>query len=341
MRAARITRPGPPDEVIELTDVDRPVPGRGEVRLAVEACALNHFDVFARRPEGDWTPDYPVITGGDVAGRVEAVGPDATIEVGQRVVVYPEIGCDECEWCDRGEATMCPRADAIGEGRPGGLAEAVVVPAKNCLPVPEGFPATRAAAWPIAFTTAWRLVVSAGDLGPGERALVLGASGGVGNAALQLADHVGATTFAATSSDEKARQLDPWADHVIDYTEVDFAEAVRDHTDGRGVDLVVDHVGKETWQSSVDSLAPGGRMTICGATSGSDAEVDVRSVYQSHRRIVGAPMGSKSDFRAVGRLVFEGAVEPLIHATLPLEDVAEGHRLLEERAVVGKVVVEP
>jgi NADPH2:quinone reductase len=163
----------------------------------------------------------------------------------------------------------------------------------------------------------------------------------VGHAALQLADRVGATVYATTSTDWKAERAAEWAEAVIDYTAEPFDERVRELTDGRGVDLVAEHVGEETWQRSIDSLATGGRMVVCGATSGADPDLDIRSVYQRHRRIVGAPMGSRSDFRAVGRLIARGEVAPTIDRVLPLADVAEGHRAIEDREVFGKVVVKP
>ncbi|KPN29096.1 acryloyl-coenzyme A reductase [Halolamina pelagica] len=161
-------------------------------------------------------------------------------------------------------------------------------------------------------------------LEPSESALILGASGGVGHAALQLADRIGAEVYATTSADWKAERAGEWAASVIDYTEVPFDERVVELTDGRGVDLVADHVGEATWQQSIDSLATGGRMVICGATSGADPDIDIRSVYQRHRRILGTPMGNRRDFRAVGRLIARGEVAPVIDRVLPLERVAEG-----------------
>lgn len=342
MRAAHVTGLGDPEEALSIVDIDRPEPGPGEVRLRVEACALNRLDVFARLGHPEEEDVFPRRTGGDIAGVVDAVGNDVTgWHPGDEAVVYPIVSCGDCEHCLAGEQTMCPTYEIIGEDRPGGLAEYVVVPAETIDPIPDTVDFVTAAAWPVAYTTAWRMIVTAGDLRPAESALILGASGGVGNAALQIAECLGATTYATTSSEEKAAVLSQWAEAVIDYTAVSFDQKIRDLTDGDGVDLVADHVGEETWQASIDSLAKGGRMVICGATSGADPDIDIRSVYQHHRRILGAPMGNRQDFRDVGRLIEAGDLEPRVDRVLPMDGIYEGHRALESRDVIGKVVIRP
>lgn len=342
MRAAHITESGPPGEAVSIVDVDRPEPGPREVRLRVEACALNRLDIFARLGHPDESDAFPKQTGGDIAGVIDKVGGEvADWAAGDRVVVYPIVSCGDCEHCLAGEQTKCPTYEIVGEDRPGGLAEYLTVPAETVEALPSGLDFITAAAWPVAYTTAWRMIVTTGELGPAESALVLGASGGVGNAALQIATYLGATTYATTSSDAKAAALSEQAADVIDYTAVQFDERIRALTDGRGVDLVADHVGQDTWQASISSLAKGGRMVICGATSGANPDIDIRSVYQHHRQILGAPMGNRQDFRDVGRLVAAGELQPRIDRVLPLDRVDEGHEALQARNVVGKVVVRP
>lgn len=342
MRAAHVTQLGTPEDAISIVEVDRPDPGPGEVRLRVEACALNRLDVFARLGHPEEADVFPKRTGGDVAGVVDAVGDGVTDWTsGDEAVLYPIVSCGDCEHCLAGEQTMCPTYEIIGEDRPGGLAEYVVVPAAALDPIPDELDFVTAAAYPVAFTTAWRMIVTAGELRPAESALVLGASGGVGNAALQIAEFLGATVYATTSSAEKATVLSEWADEVIDYTQVPFDEAVIDLTDGRGVNLVADHVGQETWQASIDSLGKGGRMVICGATSGANPDIDIRSVYQHHRQILGAPMGNRQDFRDVSSLIGAGDLEPRVDRVLPLDGIYEGHQALEAQNVVGKVVIRP
>lgn len=342
MRAAHVTGRGDPTEALSIVDIDRPEPGPGEVRLRVKACALNRLDVFARLGHPDEADEFPKQTGGDIAGIVDAVGDKVTEwEPGDEAVVYPIVSCGECEHCLAGEQTMCSTYEIIGEDRPGGLAEYVTVPADTLDPLPDTMDFVTAAAYPVAYTTAWRMLVTTGNLRPGETALILGASGGVGHAALQIADFSGATVYATTSSDEKAAVLSERAVEVIDYTTVPLDERIRGLTDGRGVDLVADHVGQDTWQQSIDSLATGGRMVICGATSGADPDIDIRSVYQHHRQILGAPMGNRQEFRDVGKLVAAGKLEPRIDRVLPLDQVHDGHSALQSRDVVGKVVIRP
>jgi len=342
MRTAHITQYGPPEEALSVTTVDDPEPGPNEVRVAVEAVALNHLDVFARTGHPGDEGDFPKRTGCDIAGVVDSVGADADASwVGEEVVVYPGVSCGECEFCMAGEHTMCHEYEIIGEDRPGGLAEYVVVPEWTLEPKPASLDFVGAAAVPVTFTTAWRMIVTAGELRPAESALILGASGGVGNAALKIADRLGATTYATTSTAKKAEVVGEYADEVIDYTEVPFDQAVMDLTDGRGVDLVAEHVGQATWQQSIDSLAMGGRMVVCGATSGPDPDIDIRSLYQHHRQIRGAPMGNRQDFRDVLSLVADGELDPRIDRVLPLEQIAEGHAAIEDRDVIGKVVIRP
>ncbi|WP_129113604.1 zinc-binding dehydrogenase [Halegenticoccus tardaugens] len=342
MRAAHITQYGDPAEAIEVVDVEIPEPGPNEVRIRVEAVALNHLDIFARvgHPEDDRS--FPKRSGCDIAGVVDAVGTAADAEwLDRDVIVYPGVSCGECEYCMAGEQTMCHEYEIIGEDRPGGLAEYVIVP-EWCLEAkPDTLDWETAAATPVTFTTAWRMIVVTGELRPAESALILGASGGVGNAALQIAERLGATVYATTSSEEKTAVVSEWADEVIDYTEIPHDDAVMELTDGRGVDLVADHVGQETWQDSIDSLAMGGQMVICGATSGPVPKIDIRSVYQHHRQIRGAPMGNRQDFRDVLSLVSREELVPQIDRVLTLEQIAEGHQALENREVIGKVVIRP
>jgi len=342
MRAVHIVDSGAPEDALEIRDCSRPEPGGGEVTLAVRACALQHADVFARVGHPEIGDQFPKRPGTEIAGVVDEVGDGVDgWEPGDRVNVYHHVSCGDCEFCERGEQTMCPHDRKFGSDFPGGLAEYVTVPASNLEPVPDHVGMETAAAWPSSFTTAWRMLVTGGGLEPSETALILGASGGVGHAALQLADRIGAEVYATTSADWKAQEARKWASEVIDYTEHAFDERVIELTDGRGVDLVADHVGQETWQSSINSLATGGRMVICGATSGADPDIDIRSVYQRHRQILGTPMGNRQDFRDVGRLIAREEVSPVIDRVLPLDRIAGGHRAIENRGVFGKVVVRP
>lgn len=342
MLAGEITDYGHPEDVIEIVDVPKPEPKTGWVRIRVEACGLNHLDVFARLGHPEDEGMFPKRSGCDITGVVDAVG-DGTDPswLNTPVIVYPCIVCHECEYCLDGEHTLCTEYQIIGEHVPGGLAEYVVVP-EWCLEKrpPEMDPIT-AAAYPIAFTTAWRLVVTAGQLQPAETALILGASGGVGNAALQIASAQGAETYAVTSSTDKVDRLKPWSTVVLHDPTFIFDTLVHEETSGRGVDLVVDHIGERTWQQSINSLAGGGRMVICGATSGAHASIDVRSVYQKHRRIIGAPMGNRRDFQQVTSFITQDKIEPVIEDVLPLTDLPKAHEKIENGDIFGKIVITP
>jgi NADPH:quinone reductase-like Zn-dependent oxidoreductase len=344
MRAAVIPRPGSP-EVIEVREVPVPEPGPGEVLVRVRACALNRMDIWARSgPPGPifpWPePVYPLITGNSMAGEVAALGPGAAgFAPGDRVLVYSALSCGRCEYCRRGEQTMCYDYRIWGEHTQGGFAEFAAVPADNLEPLPENVDFVKGAAVP-SFVTAWRAVVTAGEVRPGDDVLVLAAGGGVGVAAVQVALRAGARVFAGASTAEKRRRaLELGAAAAFDYTAGPFSEWVMAQTRGRGVDIVVDSLGA-TWPESIRSLARGGRLVVCGATAGNRPVFDIRELYQRHRSIRGAPMGNRQEFRRVLKMVAEGLLEPIIDSVFPLEQIAAAHRRAESRESFGKVVVE-
>lgn len=317
-----------------------------DVVVRVQACALNRLDVFVR--EGLSGPGVrpvklPHVSGVDVAGEVVEAGPEAQRwKPGDRVVIYPGLSCGRCESCARGEDTMCREYRIFGEDTQGGLAECCRIRAKNLESLPAHVPFEKAAALPVAYTTAWRMVITVGKLLPQERVMVLGSGGGVGTAAVQIARRLGAYVFGVTSGAEKERSLiGLGADRVIDREVEDFESVVAEEMGGSGVDMVVNPVGGSTWRPAIRSLSVGGRMLVCGATIGDDPELSIREIYQSHRQILGAPLGNRRDFRAVLDLLSRNELDPAIHATLPLEDIAEAHRLVEENEVFGKVMVVP
>lgn len=347
MRAAHIIKQGDPDEALEIVNISKPTPGPNEARIRVKTCALNRLDVFARVGHTERQEEaYPKQTGVDIAGYIDETGDEVSDwEAGDEVVIFPIESCGECEFCISGEQTMCDNYRIIGHGGandiPGGLAEYITVPSENLEPKAESLSFETAAAWPVTYTTAWRMIVTAGKLRPSETALILGASGGVGNAALQIANHLSAETYATTSTEAKAKRLKPMVSSVINYSKNSFDKLIMELTNGRGVDLVADHVGQTTWQKSINSLAKGGRMVVCGATSGPDPNIDIRSLYQSHRRIIGAPMGKKKDFRDVYSLISTGKLEPQVQKVFTLDNIAEAHRRIENRDVFGKLVIRP
>jgi NADPH:quinone reductase-like Zn-dependent oxidoreductase len=346
MRAAVVRKHGDPS-VINIEEIPAPVvEAPNDVVVRVKACALNRLDLFVRSGmtgSGVRPFSLPHVSGSDVAGEIVSLGSGAEHwQAGDRVLVYPGLGCGHCPECERGEDSMCRSYRVFGEDTFGGLAEYTMVRSANLEPLPEQLPFEVAAAVPVAYTTAWRMVVTAGRVRPSERVLVLGAGGGVGSAAVEVAHASGAYVFAVTKGLERASLvMKIGGDRAIDRGTEDFQKVVLDETDGEGVDLVVNPVGGETFGPAIDSLAIGGRMTICGAAAGDNPPFSIRETYQSHRSIIGAPLGSHRDFRAVLDLVNRGVLQPHLHAVLPLEQVSQAHRLLEEGVGFGKVVIVP
>ena len=333
-------------EVLEYGDFDDPEIESDEVLVDVKAAALNHLDVFTRYGLGALNRldlEMPHIPGSDAAGVVEDVGDDvARFEPGDRVAVSAGIACGHCEFCREGDQTRCVDYQILGEHTRGVQSEYTAVPADNLVPVPEGVDWETAAAAPLVFQTAWRMLVTRAELTAGESILVLGASGGVGHAAVQIADYIGAEVYATASTDEKldyATELG--ADHVINYDEKEFDEEIADLTDGRGVDVVVDHIGKATWQDSLHSLAKGGRVVTCGATTGRDPETDINAIFWNQLEIYGSTMGTPGEVDDVLELVWDGAFAPRIRETFPMSEIADAHEMIEEREGFGKVVVVP
>ncbi|MBI4280305.1 MAG: alcohol dehydrogenase catalytic domain-containing protein [Armatimonadetes bacterium] len=345
MRAVVIREHGGLD-VLRLEQVPTPEIGSEDTLVAVKACALNHLDLWMRSgPPEDIFPwrgkDLPRISGGDVAGVVAEVGRGVSgVRAGDPVVLYPGLYCGACEYCRVGEHTMCLRYHILGEHADGGLAEYVRIPAKNLIPIEGDLGFEKAAAVPVAYTTAWRMLITRAGLRPGEEVLVLGVGGGVACAALQIAVRVGARVIAGSASAwklDRARALG--ADATILTGEEPFSTQVLDLTRGRGVDVVVDGLGARTWQESIRSLARGGRLVICGATTGGRVEIDIREIYQRHRMVLGAPMGTQRETEIVCGLVWRGEIDPVVDRVLPLDQIAEAHRVLEAREQFGKVVV--
>lgn len=344
MRAAVIREHGGYDKV-RVERFARPsVEAPDDVVVRVRACALNRLDLFARQGisgPGVRAVRLPHISGVDVAGEVAEVGPEVQgWRPGDRVVLYPGISCGRCGPCARGEDTMCRNYLIFGEDTHGGLAEYCRIPAKNLEPLPDHIPFEQGAALPTAYTTAWRMVITIVELRPEERVLVLGAGGGVGTAAVQIARRVGAYVFGVASGEDRVQRLrEIGANRPIDRLHEDFESVVAQETSGLGVDMVINPVGGSTWRPAIRSLIVGGRMLICGATIGDNPELSIREIYQSHRQVLGAPLGNRRDFRAVLDLLFRGELEPVLHDTMPLEEVSEAHRLIEEGMVFGKVVL--
>ena len=341
MRAAVFEGFGSP-AVVVVKKMPIPEPGPGEVRIKVEAAAMNHLDLWLRRGLPIQTP-MPHIGGSDIAGVVDRVGTGADdVPLGCRVVVDPSLYYDWYEAQDRGHSFDQSPFQIIGEHTQGGFAEYAVVPASNILEVPKHVGLVKAAAAGLVFVTAWRALMTRGRLKVGETVLITGASGGVGTAAIQIARRAGAKVFAVTGGVENvARTQALGADVAYDRFETAFSREVWRDTSKRGVDVVFDTVGEEIWPDCLRALSRGGRLVTAGATTGARGVTDVRLVFWKQLEILGSTMGTPAEFRRVMRLVFEGVFDPVIQEVIPLKDARRAHEILEKGSVFGKLVLVP
>ncbi len=321
---------------LEYADVPEPVVGPEEVLVRVKAVALNHLDLWVRRggiPGLFLT--LPHIGGSDIAGIVEAVGDNVTdLWVGSHVVVNPSLIADH--------SNPIPDISIIGEHTPGGFAEYAVVPVENLMPIPPNWSFTDVASTPVVFQTAWRALITRAQLRPGERVLIQGAGGGVATAAIQIAKLAGAYVYATTSTPEKMEQAKALgADEVINYREKDVAKTVWQGTNKRGVDVVLENVGAQTWDESMRMLARGGRLVTFGATSGPIGETNINLLFWKQLSLIGTTAATHPEFRQVMDLIFAGRLKPVVDRVLPLSEGREAQRILEAGEQFGKIVLEP
>jgi NADPH:quinone reductase-like Zn-dependent oxidoreductase len=330
-------------DVLKLADLADPTPSANGVRVRVKAVGLNHLDIFVRQGWPGLKLSLPHVLGADIAGVVDSVGAEVKdLKPGEEVVVNPGLSCGHCDRCLLGEDNLCRWFQIIGEHSWGGYAELAAVPRQNVLPKPKNLSFEQAACIPLTFLTAWTMLMRRALLKPGEMVLVHAAGSGVGSAAVQIAKLVGAKVIATASTEEKlkkARELG--ADHLINYAKSDFVEEVKRITQRRLVDVVFEHVGTATFEKSIACLPYGGRLVTCGATTGYDAKLDLRVLFYKRISLLGSTMGSKGDLFRILQLVEEGRLKPVLDRVLPLEKAAEGHRLLENRAQFGNVVLTP
>lgn len=342
MRCAVVREHGDVDKIV-LEERPIPEPGAGKVRIRVRAIGINHLDLWVRRGVPGHKFPLPLILGCDFAGVVDAVGDGVTnAKVGDEVAVAPGFSCGTCRRCLAGDDNLCPQYGIFGEMADGGCADHAVVPAANLLPKPTSLSWEETAAFPLVFQTAWHMLVARCHVRPGETVLVHAAGSGVGSAAVQIAKLWGATVIATAGSDAKlehARKLG--ADHVINYRERDFVREVRSLTDKRGADIVFEHTGEETFPGSVRSLAWGGRLVTCGATSGFEGKFDLRMLFFKSLSFLGSTMGSRAELHEVIQHLEAGTLRPVVDRVMPLTQVRDGHRVLENREQFGKVILVP
>ncbi len=342
MKAVYFNQHGGP-EVLQYGDRPDPRPGPGEVLVRLRATSLNHVDIWVRNGWPGLKLDLPHIPGSDGAGEVVDLGEGVeAFHIGDRVVLDGNLGCGVCEACRQGQEQLCRHWTLLGETVPGADCELIVLPARNLLQLPDGFGYAEAAASALVFLTAWHSLMSRGELRAGESILIVGASGGLSTACIQVAKLAGATVLVVGSSKEKidlARSLG--ADILIDRSEVpDWSKAVYLATDKVGVDVVADSVGAGTMSQSMRAVRKGGRILTVGSTGGPRYEIDHRYLFAKHLSILGSSMGPRADFDQVMRLVFDGKLRPVIDTRYPLSEARAAHERLEGGQQLGKIVLD-
>jgi NADPH:quinone reductase-like Zn-dependent oxidoreductase len=311
LKAIRIHEDGGP-EVLRYEDAPDPEPGPGEVLVELRAASLNRLDLWVRK--GLPSVPKPRILGADGAGLVD----------GRRILINPGI--------EHGE-----KITVIGEHMDGTHAELIAVPESNVYPIPDGMSFEEAAAFPLVYETAYRMLVTRAGLREGEWVLVWGVGGGVATAANSIARALGARTIVTSSSDEKLDAVE--ADAKVNHESGDVVEAVKEATGGAGSDIVVEHVGEATWQRSLQAARTGGRIAVCGATSGPNPPAALHRIWWKQLTILGSTMGTKEDFEAVYELVATGRVQPIVDEVFPLAEAAAAHERMEAGEHVGKIVL--
>jgi len=340
MKAVRIHQFGGP-EVLMYEDIPDPQLRKDQVLVRVKACSLNHLDLWVRK--GLPGVKLPHILGSDVAGEVAAVGEYVTGFLPlQRVLVAPMHSCGHCAKCVAGLQNQCREFTVLGNAVDGGNCELIAVPAANVIPFPDSLDFNQAASVPLVFVTAWHMLVGLAGVSPGQTVLVLGASSGVGIAAIQIAKlfHCRVITTAGNYAKlEKAKQLG--ADYGIDHYKQKISEEVRKITNKEGVDIVVEHVGAATWDESLRCLKTAGTLVTCGATTGSTVGIDLRHLFARQLRLLGSYMGTMRELYEVLGHVFAGRLKPVLDRTFPLSEIRAAHEYLEKSQMFGKVVVNP
>jgi NADPH:quinone reductase-like Zn-dependent oxidoreductase len=340
MKAVRIHQFGGP-EVLKYEDIPDPQPRKDQVLIRVKACSLNHLDLWVRK--GLPGVKLPHIPGSDVAGEIVEIGEYVSgFTTGQRVLVAPMHFCGYCVNCLAGKQNQCREFTVLGNAVDGGDCELIAVPGANIIPFPDSLDFNLAASMPLVFVTAWHMLVGLAGVRPGQTVLVLGASSGVGIAAIQIAKLFHCRVITTAGDDkklEKAHALG--ADHGINHYKQKISEEVRKITNRAGVDIVVEHVGVATWDESIRSLKTAGTLVTCGATTGAEVKIDLRHLFARQLRLLGSYMGTMAELHEVLSYVFAGRLKPVLDRTFPLGEIRAAHECLENGQIFGKVVVNP
>jgi NADPH:quinone reductase-like Zn-dependent oxidoreductase len=342
MKAVVFNEHGSVDKLV-YTDFTEPEISPSEVLVKVNACGINHLDIWVREGIPGITIPLPHIPGCEIAGEIVGVGSAVKgLSVGQCVLIAPGINCGRCEYCLSSNDSLCHEFRIMGFQVDGGYAEYAKAPAKNIIPISDKLSFEEWAAVPLVFLTAWNMLKTSGGLATGETVLIHAAGSGIGSAAIQIAKLSGADVITTVGNDEKlekARELG--ANHVINHSKEDFADKVNELTDGRGVDLVFEHIGPETWEKSLLCLKRGGRIVTCGATSGPTVSFDLRFLFAKQLSISGCYMGSRKELMDVLKLIESGKLKPVVDSVFPLADASAAQTKMLDRKQFGKIVLVP
>ncbi len=341
MKAVVIKKHGGP-EVVSVENVEEPIPQSGEVIVQLHSAALNHLDIWVRNGRGSQDFMKPHILGSDGSGVIVEKGEDANgFEIGDEVVINPALSCGKCEFCLKGQQSECASFGIVGMVRPGTFAEKIAVPISNVQPKPAHLSFDEAAALPLSYQTAWRMLMTRAELKPSDTILIHGIGGGVALASLQFAKLFGAQVIVTSSSDEKLEKAKILgADFRINYKKVpDVAAEVLKLTSNRGVDIIVDTIGAATMEINLSAARKGGKIVICGITSGAMAQANLQKVYWNQLTIMGSTMGSMEDFRQMLKAVANAKLKPVIDSIHPLENAKQAMLKMECAEQFGKIVL--
>ena len=330
-------------DVLQYGEVADPEIGPGEIKVRVRATALNYLDIWVRRGWPGLKLEMPHWCGADVAGEIVELGQGVSgWQVGQRVVADPGVNSYEDEFTARGEDCMSPGYHILGEHQRGGAAEYVVLPSNSLVAIPDDLDFADAAAPLLVTLTAWRMLIHRAALRAGESVLVVGSGGGVNSMSIQIAKLAGAFVYAVASNQKKAQLAkELGADVVLDRSQIDWSRELYKLTAKRGVDLIVDNVGKATLASSMQALARGGRIVIVGNTSGPQTEIDIRFIFGKQISLIGSTMGTHQDFKDVVALLWKGKLKPVIDRQMPLSEGQKAYEIMEKGQQMGKIVLIP
>lgn len=330
-------------EKLIYEEIPSPEPLDREVLIRVKAASVNYIDIWIRKGIPAYPISLPHILGSDITGVVAHTGSQVEgWRPGDRVIVYPILNCYRCEFCLAGQENLCTSGRLIGVATDGGYAQYAKIPQENIILLPDSVSFESGAAFGLVYLTAWHMLIGQARIRPGQDVLVLAAGSGVGSAAVQIAKLAGARVIATVGHPDKIPRAQAiGAAEVINHRDEELVQRTRDLTGGRGVDVVFEHIGPATWSKSMACLAKNGTLITCGATTGPEISLDLRSLFTKQLKIMGSYLGTRHELQSLLSLLGEGRLKPVIHAVMPLSEAQKAHRIIENREHFGKLVLQP